>query len=140
MEKNPILRGKPQQTAKAKPQTQEVQEKQAVLLGQSVLSMLDAVSATALGQLAGEDLLSAAGGLGNRNLLSMLEARGEEPVGLREAAAILDGAAVPDFEENLPVQSIRPSAAFPPAEVPQFAFFGDQPASFEAILDMAVGS
>ncbi len=138
MEKNPISRGNPQQTAKAKPQTKEARENRALPRAQSVLAMLDAASAVSLGQLAGEDLLSSAGRLGNQSLLAMMEARSREPVGLRSAAAILEGAVIPGFEEALPAQAVQPREAFPPAEVPQFAYFGGRPAGFEAILDMAV--
>ena len=140
MEKNLTQRGKSQQTAKPKRSAKESREKQAFSAAQGALAMLDAASSTVLGQLAGEELLFAAGSLGNQSLLTTAEARAEETVGLREAAAILEGAVVPAPEAATPAQTIQPREALPPAEVPQFAYFGGRPAGFEAILDMAVDS
>jgi phosphohistidine phosphatase SixA len=58
----------------------------------------------------------------------------------RETAAIMDGAVVPAFDPEAPASVIHPEEAFSPAAVPQFEFFGNQPAGFETILDLAVGS
>jgi hypothetical protein len=140
MEKNSIRQGTSQQTAKAKQSTGKTAEKQASHRIPNVLALLEVASSATVGQLAGEELLAAAGSWGNQRLLTALESRAEEPAGLRETAAIMDGAVVPAFDPEAPASVIHPEEAFSPAAVPQFEFFGNQPAGFETILDLAVGS
>lgn len=131
------LRGKHQPVRKA-PKKQQTQEKHADPAYQAVLAMLDSASASLLGQLPGERLLTAAGSLGNQAILAALSDQTDGTEGLRETAAILGGASVPSFGEDMPVNSVTPAAELAPAPVPAFGFFGGQPVSFEAVLDMAV--
>lgn len=103
-----------------------------------MLALLEGADSALLGQLSGEALLEAVGSLGNQAALATLAAQSREPAGLSEVAAILAGAQVPAFSEDVPVNEVTPPNAFAPVAPPDFRFLGGQPVSFQAVSDMAV--
>ena len=104
-----------------------------------MLALLEGAESALLGQLSGEALLEAVGSLGNQAALATITAQSREPAGLSAVAAILEGAQVPAFSEDAPINDVTPSNAFDPVAPPDFRFLGSQPVSFQAVSDMAVG-
>lgn len=104
-----------------------------------MLALLEGADSALLGQLAGEPLLDAVGRLGNQAALATFSAQKREPAGLSEVAAILEGAVMPTFSEDVPVNTVAPPSRDSLAAVPDFRFLGSQPVSFEAVSEVAVG-
>ena len=140
MEKDRTLRGRTPQTERKLPQKHQKhhEENQASPAYAAVLALLEGADSALLGQLSGEALLETVGSLGNQAALAILSAQSREPVGLSAVAAILEGARVPAFSEDAPINEVTPPNAFDPVAPPDFRFLGSQPVSFQAVSDMAV--
>lgn len=87
-------------------------------------------------QLAGENLMEAAGRIGNRAMLGALDDGERELAAAKQAARRLDAAPV-SFLEKSPENAVHPDEAFAPVTVPDFADPGTEPMHFTQAASLA---